>query len=73
MNTYLESLQENRATIHQILEAQRADTPAHAGVITEMMTESERKLWKLYLASLEDSIRIIDSLIDARRHAKKLA
>ena len=63
MNTYLESLQENRATICQILEAPRALTPV-------TMDGTEKMLWYGYLGSLEDTIKILDLLIEYRMPAE---
>ena len=64
MNAYLESLQENRETIHQILEAQRDVTSAHAGVTKVTIDVTEKMLGYGYLGSLKDTIKILDLLIE---------
>lgn len=52
----LDSLQQDHATLAQILETRRA-------VTVETMSTGQRLLWRMYLSILEDALSTVGSLI----------
>ena len=57
MTTPLDSLQQDRVILTQILHSRRS-------VSVETMEMNERIAWQMYLALLADALNTLDSLID---------
>lgn len=63
MSNSIESLQHDYAILMEILQTRRA-------VSTETMHLGERIYWHMYLTLLADTLKLLDFLIDRRKHTE---